>query len=202
MKPSRDRYLPRLREVFGGRRVRWDDNPIGDYDGRENTLHVFDADAREQLALLTAWREMKGEIEAAIGAPIVIIFHTRAETKRLYSECPKCQATSGDGWRLCAEFPARIVVSRSDTQPTCPMVHSPFYRETTAHAYDASNAVVPGAGGEFVRAQLAPEKDHVTLWIEGRDGDAPSVSAMPLDRDQVDRLIMRLMRLRLEMKLP
>ncbi len=60
-----------------------------DYDGRERTLEVFDADAHEQLALRTRLRPLLNELEVALGGSIVIIFHTRRETARLYSDITK-----------------------------------------------------------------------------------------------------------------
>jgi hypothetical protein len=83
----RDEWLPRLRDVFGGRPVAWaGSRAVGDYDGCERTLDVFNADARDQLELLTRFRGLRPEIEAALGGPIIVLFHTTAETARLYPE--------------------------------------------------------------------------------------------------------------------
>lgn len=82
---AREEWLPRLRDVFGGRPVAWaDSRAVGDYEGRERTLDVFNADARDQLELLTRFRPLRPEIEAALGGPIIVLFHTTAETARLY----------------------------------------------------------------------------------------------------------------------
>jgi hypothetical protein len=59
---------------------------VGDYDGRERTLEVFEANPREQLDLLRRLREVRPELEQAIGGPLVIVFHTSAETERLYPD--------------------------------------------------------------------------------------------------------------------
>ena len=84
---ARDEWLPRLRDVFGGRPVAWaGSRTVGDYDGRERTLDVFNADARDQLELLTRFRGVRAEVEAALGGPIIVLFHTTAETTRLYPE--------------------------------------------------------------------------------------------------------------------
>ncbi|HET7501119.1 MAG TPA: hypothetical protein VFK02_08955 [Kofleriaceae bacterium] len=81
----RDQWLPRLRRAFDGRPVAWaGGRVIGDYDGRERTLDVFDADARDQLDLLTRFRALRSEIEAALGGPIIVLFHTTKETTRLF----------------------------------------------------------------------------------------------------------------------
>jgi len=84
---ARDEWLPRLRDVFGGRPVAWaDSRAVGDYDGRERALDVFNAEARDQLELLTRFRPLRPEIEAVLGGPIIVLFHTTAETTRLYPE--------------------------------------------------------------------------------------------------------------------
>lgn len=84
---ARDEWLPRLRDVFGGRPVAWAGvRAVGDYDGRERTLDVFNADARDQLELLTRFRGLRSEVEAALDGPIIVLFHTTAETTRLYPE--------------------------------------------------------------------------------------------------------------------
>ncbi len=65
--------------LMGDRPVRWAPPELrrGDYDGRECTLEVFLADAREQLGLLEAIGEDDwAKIEAAAGGPVVYIFHT------------------------------------------------------------------------------------------------------------------------------
>lgn len=80
----------RVAEVLG-RPARWaaTADSIGDYDGREHTLDVFDAEAREQLALLRALRAERAELERAAGGPLIVIFHTKAETRRLYGDVLK-----------------------------------------------------------------------------------------------------------------
>lgn len=80
----RDAWL--LHDVFGGRPVRWAENPIGDYDGRERTLEVFNADASDQLQLLHQFRALRSDVEAAAGGPVIVLFHTTKETVRLYAD--------------------------------------------------------------------------------------------------------------------
>lgn len=46
-------------------------------------------------------------------------------------------------------------------------------------------------GGEFIRAKMSG--DHITIWIEGRDEDGPSVSGTSLDETTLEELITRLM---------
>lgn len=78
----------RVSDLFDGRPTRWgpSSTAVGDYDGRERTLEVFDADAGEQRALLRRLRDMRPDLERAIGGPLVIVFHTTSETNRLYPE--------------------------------------------------------------------------------------------------------------------
>jgi len=85
----------RTREEIGQRIATLLDRPvmwsppertIGDYDGRERTLDVFNTDAEEQLTLRKRLRPLREEIERVIGGPIVIIFHTKSETARLYEK--------------------------------------------------------------------------------------------------------------------
>ena len=84
----RDQVPQRVSEMVGGRPVRWTptDVAVGDYDGRDRTLEIFNADVREQLTLLRALRPARSVIERAIGGPLVVLFHTSSETQRLYPE--------------------------------------------------------------------------------------------------------------------
>lgn len=85
---TREQISDRVSDLLEGRPTRWlpGSGAVGDYDGRERTLEVFEADPREQLDLLRRLREVRPEIEQAIGGPLVIVFHTSAETQRLYPE--------------------------------------------------------------------------------------------------------------------
>jgi len=76
-----------------GHPARWATQVVGDYEGRERTLDVFFADAAEQLALLRLLRPERVELERVAGGPIIVIFHTRAETKRLYPKMAQPEAT-------------------------------------------------------------------------------------------------------------
>ena len=82
---TRDEWLPRLRDVFGGRTVCWA-TPVFRYDGRERTLSVFNADASDHRELLRQFRDVRSEVEAAVGGPVIVLFHTTKETVRLYSD--------------------------------------------------------------------------------------------------------------------
>ena len=83
---ARERLIPQIREVFEGRVARWSAPSPCDYDGRERALDVFDADAAEQRDLLRRFRAIRPAVEAAAGGPVIVIFHTRKETARLYAK--------------------------------------------------------------------------------------------------------------------
>jgi len=82
---TRDEWLPRLRDVFGGRTVCWA-APLFSYDGCERTLSVFNADAGDHRELLRQFRDVRSEVETTVGGPVIVLFHTTKETARLYSD--------------------------------------------------------------------------------------------------------------------
>ena len=71
--------------LLDGRPTRWAE-PVMDYDGRERTLEVFLADAAEQRDMLRRLRPVRSDLQRAAGGPLVIVFHTRAESGRLYAD--------------------------------------------------------------------------------------------------------------------
>ena len=83
---AREQLLLRVTELIDQRPVRWADPDqfIGDFDGRERTLEIFNADAAEQRELLRRMRPIQEELEAVAGGPVVTVFHTRAESVRLH----------------------------------------------------------------------------------------------------------------------
>lgn len=83
---TRAEWLPRLRDIFGGRPTRWTENPVGDYNGRERTLEVFNAEASDQLKLLRQFRAVRSDVETTTGGPVIVLFHTTKETARLYAD--------------------------------------------------------------------------------------------------------------------
>ena len=83
---DRDALALRASETLDGRPVRWAKNVIGDYDGRDRTLEVFNADPREQRELLRRFRPLRKEMETALGGAVIVILHTREESARLYSD--------------------------------------------------------------------------------------------------------------------
>jgi hypothetical protein len=87
MSTGRDDIARRVARLVG-RPARWATgaNTVGDYDGRERTLDVFLADGPEQRGLLRLLRPLVPDLERAAGGPVVVVFHTRAETARLYPQ--------------------------------------------------------------------------------------------------------------------
>lgn len=85
---NRDLVPIRVSALLDDRPTRWApaDRLVGDYDGRVRTLEVFDARAGDQRVLLRRLRPLRQEIEEQIGGPLIIVFHTPSETKRLYPE--------------------------------------------------------------------------------------------------------------------
>ena len=71
--------------IFDWRPVRWA-TPVGDYDGRDRTLHVFNADLRDQRRLLVELDHKRKELEDAAGGPIIIIFHSVNQTAERYGD--------------------------------------------------------------------------------------------------------------------
>jgi hypothetical protein len=108
---DREAVPARVSELLDHRPVRWGEVP-GDYDGRQHTLEVFDADAGEQRGLLRRLRDVRGELDAAAGGPMVIVFHTRAESRRLYADVI-------DTWnrRLLARLVTEWMEERADIDP-------------------------------------------------------------------------------------
>lgn len=90
MASPRDHVPERVSAVLGGRPTRWApaDRLVGDYDGRERTLEIFDADPSDQRRLLRQLRSLRPEIEETVGGPLIVLFHTTIETARLYPEIP------------------------------------------------------------------------------------------------------------------
>lgn len=86
---TRDEIARRISDLLQGRPVRWAQDVVGDYDGRDRTLEVFNADAAEQRALFRSLRPIRKEMEAVAGGPVIVIFHTRAESARLHSDFVK-----------------------------------------------------------------------------------------------------------------
>jgi len=88
MRPTPDEIVRRISVLLGGKSVRWTPaaQAVGDYDGRDRTVEVFEVEAREQRPLLRRLRPERKRIEDVIGGPLIVLFHTPAETRRLFPE--------------------------------------------------------------------------------------------------------------------
>ncbi|MCB9587927.1 MAG: hypothetical protein H6718_21155 [Polyangiaceae bacterium] len=83
---TREEWAERI-QAFTGRPVRWApaDQLWGDYDGRNNTIEIFNVDGPEQRELYHRLRSLREDLESKLGA-LIVIFHTRKESQRLYSD--------------------------------------------------------------------------------------------------------------------
>lgn len=111
MRLDRKAVPVRVSELLDRRPVRWGEM-VGDYDGREHTLEIFDADANEQRGLLRKLRPVREALDEAAGGPIVLVFHTRAESRRLYADVV-------DAWHRneLAALVASWIEERPDVDP-------------------------------------------------------------------------------------
>jgi hypothetical protein len=111
MKLDRESVPMRVSALLDRRPVRWGEM-IGGYDGSERTLEIFEADAREQRELRRRLRPVRAELDAAAGGPVVIIFHTRAESRRLYADVV-------GAWyrRVLADLVVGWIEESADTDP-------------------------------------------------------------------------------------
>ena len=81
--PSSERTLEAQRTAIVDRIVTLIRRPVRMHG---HTLEVFDADAKEQLPLQKKLHEMLHDSWKISGSRVTIIFHTRAETRRLYAD--------------------------------------------------------------------------------------------------------------------
>jgi len=67
--------------------IRWTDEKttLGDFDGREFSIDVFNIPVSAQLDFLSQIREIRKKISEMIGSRCFFIFHTPAATKKHYS---------------------------------------------------------------------------------------------------------------------
>ena len=82
---TRERLPFLVSRLLGWRPVRWG-TPVGDYDGRDRTLHVFNADVPDQRRLRAEIDRQRASLQAAAGGPLVLIFHSVKQTRELYAE--------------------------------------------------------------------------------------------------------------------
>ena len=86
---TRDEVPGRVSRLLDGRPVRWapSSSLFGDYDGRERTLDVFDAEPRDQRRLRgDIDRALREELQTAAGGPVIVIFHSIKQSAARYGE--------------------------------------------------------------------------------------------------------------------
>lgn len=84
---TREEWAERI-QAFTRRPVRWApaDQLWGDYDGRGNTIEIFNVDGPEQRELYRGLRSLREQLEGELDSALIVIFHTRKESQRLYSD--------------------------------------------------------------------------------------------------------------------
>jgi hypothetical protein len=89
MKRERVPYV--ISRLIDGRPVRWApaNRSVGDYDGRERTLQVFNADPKDQRRLLDVIDSNRAPLEEAVGGPLIVIFHSVRQSAERYADFVK-----------------------------------------------------------------------------------------------------------------
>lgn len=89
--------VPALVSSILERPVRWasQDYYAGPYDGRENTLEVFNVNAADQLSMMRKIRPERAALDAVAGGPLVFVFHTEERTLRFYPHVLPLTVLSG-----------------------------------------------------------------------------------------------------------
>lgn len=85
---KREEVLQRLAVATGFRYpLRWADDrtTLGDYDGRDLTIEVFNISSNRQRAFFGELRQLRRELEDEFGRPVTFIFHTPEVTARHYA---------------------------------------------------------------------------------------------------------------------
>ena len=84
---ARSEVLRRFVGCLEGRPVRWltDAIAFGDFEGREETIEVFDVPQSQQRRLLRDLREARQDARRILGRTVRVLFHTPEATTSLYS---------------------------------------------------------------------------------------------------------------------
>lgn len=83
---KRDHVPLYISRILDGRPVRWAPaaHLVGDYDGRERTLQVFNADPKDQDELLDRIDAVRENVET--DGPLVVLFHSRKQSAERYGD--------------------------------------------------------------------------------------------------------------------
>jgi hypothetical protein len=70
-----------------GRPVFWADErtTLGDFEGRDATLEIFDVPSSEERALFRSLRLLRTWADAQLRVPVLLMFHTPAATRKHYA---------------------------------------------------------------------------------------------------------------------
>jgi hypothetical protein len=84
---ERDFIREHVSRIAGGRPVRWADarTTLGDFDGREWTLELFDIPWSERRRLQDELWALREEVWEGMGRALVLIMHTPESTERHYA---------------------------------------------------------------------------------------------------------------------
>jgi hypothetical protein len=85
---NRAEILQRLAIGIGFRYpLRWADErtTLGDYEGRDLTIEVFNVPSVRQRGFFHEIRQYRRELQETLGRPVTFIFHTPEVTKQYYS---------------------------------------------------------------------------------------------------------------------
>ena len=88
MTGARQDAIARLARATGyGKPMRWADRQttLGDYEGREYTIQVFNIPPESQRQFFRELRSLRDQLEAELGHPISFVFHTPEATAAHYS---------------------------------------------------------------------------------------------------------------------
>jgi|HubBroStandDraft_1064217.scaffolds.fasta_scaffold02408_13 hypothetical protein len=85
---KRERVPLFVSPIVAGRPVRWAPprRLVGDYDGRERTLEIFNADPKDQGSLFDEIDRQREPLEEAAGGLLVIIFHSVRQSTERYAD--------------------------------------------------------------------------------------------------------------------
>jgi hypothetical protein len=83
---ERELIRSQVSRIAGGRPTRWTDErtSLGDFDGREWTLEIFDVPVSESRALHARLWGLKKRVWKHLGHAMTTIFHTPEDTERFY----------------------------------------------------------------------------------------------------------------------
>ena len=88
----REKVLKIIREALPGLTVHWasSETTLGDFEGRDVSIDVFDVPGWQQRPLLRTLRRQRDEARLLLGTSLGIVFHTPEATSRYYAHLRLC----------------------------------------------------------------------------------------------------------------